>query len=81
MLGCRMTQTLNCDNQTPSDFQREMVQWKGKGIYEILDTGEILTSDAPDAPWGCRLEFQTFKSFVRMCVMPSRLFNALLGDG
>jgi hypothetical protein len=27
-----------------------LVQWKGKGIYEILDTGEILTSDAPDAP-------------------------------
>ena len=27
-----------------------VVQWKKKGVYEILDTGETLTSDALDAP-------------------------------
>jgi hypothetical protein len=26
----------------------KFVQWRAKGVYEILDTGEILTSDVTD---------------------------------
>ena len=28
----------------------QVCRWKKKGVYEILDTGEILTSDHSDAP-------------------------------